>query len=193
MKRNLLGAAAIAVLAIAGCAGGGGVPSPQLTFSNYAPIQLNVQSATVGESYLVPNDPKDISGQFVIAPAEAVKRYAANRFNARGTGNGSFTIVIEDARVHLRQIAQNNKVLQWADVGTEDEYRVHMQLRVTPQPDGFNGRMGATTIKMDRTLIMPSSVTLTEREMRQVKFLEKLIADIDVRINETLDATPSIR
>lgn len=193
MKKSLLGACALAVLAVAGCSNITASPAPQLTFSNYQTQSLNVASATVEEAYIMPNDNQDVSSQFVIAPSEAVKRYAAKRFAAKGSGNGFFTIAIEDARVHLRQIDQQNKALQWSGVGKEDEYHVYLQLRVTPQPDGFTGRMGATTIKMDRTLVMPSSVTLAEREIKQVQFLEKLIADVDVKIQGALDAAPAIR
>ncbi|PZQ48090.1 MAG: hypothetical protein DI551_02120 [Micavibrio aeruginosavorus] len=193
MKKILLGAAAVALLGAGACTINGAKPAPQLSFANYQPVTLNVMSADVVESFNNANDAQDVSSQFVITPAEAVRRYAGNRWKASGSGDGTFTIVIEDSRVHVRQIPQNNKVLKWADAGTEDEYHVYLGLRVTPQPSGFNGRMGPTTIKMDRTLVMPSSVTLEEREMRQVAFLEKLIADVDVRINDAVNAAPAIR
>ncbi len=192
MKKQLMTAAAIAILAVTGCAAGEGMPSPKLTFANYQPVRLNVKSADVVENYSNVNDPQDVSSQFVVTPVEAVKRYAARRFAASGSGTGQFTIEITDSRVHLRQIKQDSKVLAAMDAGTEDEYHVWLALRVTPQPDGFNGRMGATTIKMDRTLVMRSSVSLAERELKQVQFLEQLIADLDVKINDTIHATPAI-
>lgn len=193
MRKTLLGAVALGVLAVAGCTNIAASPAPQLSFENYTPQSLNVASVGVEDAYILPDDKQDVSGQFVVSPAEAVKRYAAKRFQARGAGNGFFTIAIEDARVHFRQIEQQNKTLKWADIGTEDEYRVFLQLRVTPQPDGFNGRMGPTTIKMERTLIMKSGVTLEEREDKQIAFLEKLIADVDAKIQTALDAAPAIR
>lgn len=193
MRKTLLSAVALGVLAVAGCTNITASPAPQLSFENYVPQSLNVASVGVEDAYIMPNDTQDVSGQFVVSPADAVKRYAAKRFQARGAGNGFFTIAIEDARVHFRQIDQENKTLKWADIGKEDEYRVMLQLRVTPQPDGFNGRMGATTIKMERTLIMKSGVTLEEREDKQIAFLEKLIADVDAKIQTALDSTPAIR
>lgn len=194
MKKILMTAAAVAVLAggVAACANRGASTAPQLTFANYAPLTLNVQSSNVTEAYTNPNDPDDVSSQFVLAPAEAIKRYAANRFRASGTGNGQFTIEIQDSRVHLRQIKQQSKVLAAMDAGTEDEYHVWLQLRVISTPSGFNGSQ-STTIKMDRTLVMRSSVTLAEREMKQVQFLEQLVSDVDKRVNESLDQTPAIR
>jgi hypothetical protein len=182
---------AAAVTLLAGCAAPGS-PSPQLTFANYEPVSLNVQTVAVTEAYINPNDPDNIASQFVLPPSEAVKRYAANRFKESSRADGEFAIAIEDARVHMRQIKQDSKVLQWSGVGQEDEYRVMLQLKVTSQPSGFKGRQ-TTTVKMDRTLVMPSSVTLSEREMRQTQFLEKMIADVDARINEALDQTPAIR
>ncbi len=189
MKQYLLCAGAIAMLA--GCAVPA-APAPQLTFANYAPVRLNAASADVQEAYISPNDPQDVAGQFVLPPADAVKRYAANRFNAAGGGSGVFSIVIEDARVHLKGLSQQNKVLNWSGVGKEDEYRVLLQLKIVMQPDGMSGRQ-STSIKMDRTLVMPASVTLAERDERQTKFLEKLIADVDARINEALDQAPAMR
>lgn len=193
MRHKLLGAAALAVLAVAGCTNIAASPAPQLSFENYPAIPLNVATANVEEAYILQGDKQDVSSQFVVSPAEAVRRYAAKRFQARGTPGGYFTISIEDARVHFQQIAQNNKALKWADIGTEDEYRVFLQLRVTPQPDGFNGRPGPITIKIERTLVMKSSVTLKEREDRQIAFLEKLIADVDGKIQVALDQVPAIR
>lgn len=190
MKNILLSFAAIGTLAA--CTYAHPNASPQLTFSQYTPMNLNAQNVGVEEAYIQPNDPQDVSGQFVLAPSEAIKRYAANRFHSSGATTGSFSVVIEDARVHMRQIDQRNKVLEWSGVGKEDEYRLMMQLRVVAQPDGFNGRQ-STTIKMDRTLIMPSSIDLAERELRQTQFLEKLISDVDARVEEAIAQTPAIK
>lgn len=180
------------VLALGACTVAHPESTPQLTFANYAAQSLNVASSSVVESFKGKQVQGDISSQFVMAPNEAVQKYAANRFKSANAADGSFVLDIQDSFVTMRQIEQQNKVLEWADVGKEDEYRIFLQVQVVAQPSGFQGRQ-ATTIKFDRTLVMPSSVTLAEREMRQTKFLEKLIADLDARVNEALDQTPAIR
>ena len=195
MKNRFLLYSAIASLGlfyVSGCTTAHPTQSPQLTFENYAPISLNVLATNIQESYKNKIDEKDVSGQFVLAPSEAIKKYAQNRFKAAGAGDGQFTIDIQESFVHMRQIEQKNVVLEWADVGKEDEYRIYIQVNVVAQPPGFKGRQ-STTIKMDRTLIMPSSVTLAQREMRQTKFLETLISDLDKRVNDAIDQTPAIR
>ncbi len=190
MKSRLLGFAAVCVLGA--CTYAHPEQSPQLTFSQFAPIVLNAQNVGIQEGYRGVSDAQDVSGQFVLAPSEAVKRYAANRFRAGNAPDGAFTIAIDDARLHLRQIDQKNSVLKWAEVGKQDEYHLFLVVRVLTQPSGFNGQQ-TTTIRMDRTLVMPSSVNLAEREMRQTKFLEQLITDLDKRVNDAIDQTPAIR
>ena len=192
MKKSLLLTAAILALASCETSHPGGMPAPQLTFAQFTPQTLNVQSATVSEAYEITNDPKDISGQFVISPAEVVKRYAAQRYQASGAADGQFSILIEDARVHMREDKEKSKVLSSLDVGTDDLYELFLRLRVSPEPAGFNGRQ-ATIIKMERSLVMPSSVSIADREIRQTKFLEQLITDLDKKIQDVLDQTPAIR
>lgn len=190
MKTRLLGFAAVCVLGA--CTYAHPEQSPQLTFSQFAPIVLNAQNVGIEEGYRGVTDSDDISGQFVLAPSEAVKRYAANRFRPGSAPDGVFTIAIDDARMHLRQLDQKNSVLKWAEVGQQDEYHLYLKVRVLLQPSGFNG-VQTTTIRMDRTLVMPSSVTLADREMRQTKFLEQLITDLDKRVNDAIDQAPAIR
>jgi len=191
-KRYLL--SAVAILALSACASTAhveGAPSPRMTFENFAPMTLNVQAVDV-RGAAIQADPKDVSSQFVIPPDEAIRQYAARRFAAAGMGNGQFTLEIQDSRVHFRQIQEDNKVLSWSGIGQEDEYRVFMKVLVTPVPDGARGH-ASTLLTMERTLVMPSSVALAEREMRQIKFMEKMIADLDASIQKTLDAVPAIR
>lgn len=187
--------AAVASIALYGCASTahvGGEPAPRMAFENFAPITLQAQSSTVVENYEVRNDPKDVSGQFVVPPSEAVKQYVAKRFPANGMGNGRFLVEIEDARVHLDTIKQQSKVLSWSGVGQEDQYRVFLRLKVTPTPDQVSAT-GSTIIRHERTLVMPSSVTLAEREMRQLQFLEKLMLDVDTAIVKLIETMPSMR
>lgn len=194
MKRKILLSSCLVAISLfgAGCAISHPAKPPQLTFANYTPIILNVQTPTVLETFKSKTDTADVSGQFVMSPSEAFKTYAASRFKGGGAMGGEFTLDIQESFVHITQIEQDSKVLRATGFGKEDQYRVYMQVNVAVQPSGFNGRQ-STTIKMDRTLVMPSSVTLQERDMRQTRFLEKLIHDLDKRVNEAIDQTPAIR
>lgn len=193
MKKTLM-MAAVAAVTLYACTGvrHPGQPMPKLTFENYQPVMLNVQNSTVVEAYAGQADPQDIAGQFVVPPADAVKQYAAKRFPANGMGDGHFTITIEDARVHMRSIDEKNRVLSWASIGKEDEYRVFLRLKVSPVPNGTRSS-ASTILKFDRTLVMPSSVPVAEREERQLKFLEKLMKDVDASIMNALNDLPNIK
>ncbi len=194
MKKFLLLSSCFIIVGfgVNGCAISQPSAPPQLTFANYAPVYLNVSQVQILDGFRGKSNSSDVSGQFVMPPNEAIKTYASRRFQNNGMGDGQFILDIEESFVNFRQIKEDSKVLRATGFGTEDEYRVFVQVRVTAQPSGFNGRQ-STTIKMDRTLVMPSSVTLAERDMRQTKFLETLISDLDKRVNEAIDLTPAIR
>ncbi len=167
-----------------------GMPGPAMTFQNYEPLRLNVQDVVVESTYNPAADPKDISTQFVMRPDDALKSYGTRRFTAKGV-SGHFTMTIEDARVYQKELPQDNRVLKWSGVGQEDEYEVNTRVKISPVPDGAI-QAPSTTIKITRTLVMPSKVSLAEREMRQTEFLEKLIRDIDSQIVKTLNDMPGL-
>lgn len=192
--RGFLFSSALGLLMLSGCAMSSpeGKPAPRLGFEQYQTQSLHVAQIGLTERYLVENDPNDVAGQFVIAPNEAIKQYVARRFASNGMGAGRFDVVIRDARVHLNALKQDNKVLQWSGIGQEDEYKVSLEVDIVTLPDGVMGAQ-KSTIKMSRTLVMPSSVPLSDREQRQLNFMEKLIRDVDAAIQKILDDIPSIR
>lgn len=161
-----------------------GGPMPQLTFANMAPVQVDAGKIDFILNTDRAADPADVSSRFVMNPVEALRRYTAQRYVAAGSGQ-TLRIVVEESSVHVREIPQKNKTLQWADIGTEDEYEVNMIVRAVPV--SYGGQEGTSMQwKYRRTLVMPQSVSLAERESRQLAFLEKLIADIDASMMEGL-------
>ncbi len=168
-----------ALTLLAGCSSTNldGRPMPEFAYQGMRPVALNVSAVDFVLNYNPGADPKDVSGRFVISPTEALRRYTAQRYTAAG-GTQTLRVMVDDASMHLRQIQQKNSALKWADIGTEDEYELNMTVRALPvRSDGTEGT--SMQWKFRRTLVMPQSVSLAEREKRQVEFLDKLIADID--------------
>lgn len=180
MKKPIQILSAVAALSLlAGCSSTNldGRPMPEFAYQTMRPVALNVNSVDFVLNYNPGADPQDVSGRFVISPTEALRRYTAQRYTAAG-GTQTLRIMVDDASMRLREIKQKNSALKWADIGTEDEYELNMTVRVLPvRSDGTEGT--SMQWKFRRTLVMPQSVSLVEREKRQVEFLDKLIADID--------------
>lgn len=178
--------AAVAVLAGCSSTNLDGRPAPQMAFETLTPVPLRVENVDFVLNYNPGADKEDISGRFAISPTEAMRRYTARRYQAMG-GDQTLRVMVEQASMHLREIKQKNSALKWADIGTEDEYELNMTVRVVPiRADRTEGT--SAQWKFRRTLVMPQSVSLAEREKRQIAFIEKLIADIDASMMPALSS-----
>lgn len=176
--------AAVAVLAGCSSTNLDGRPGPQFAFENLTPVPLRVSSVDFVLNYNPGADPQDISSRFTVSPTDALRRYTASRYNAVG-GEQTLRVAVDQASLHLREIQQKNAALKWADIGTEDEYELNMTVRAVPiRADRTEGT--SMQWKFRRTLVMPQSVSLAEREKRQIAFLEKLMADIDASMMPAL-------
>src|SRR5690606_14489426 len=102
-----------------------------------------------------------------------------------GSDKDSLKITIEDGRVTMREIRQANSLLSAVDLGTQDEYTVRMKVKIQPFSTGNIPGAGIEH-RFERTLVMPQNVSLAEREMRQVQFVERMIADMDDKIMASL-------
>lgn len=175
----------LTVIILTGCAPSRGLPSPDLTFENYPTQNLTASYITVERPYDPFRDKQDVAMQMAVPPHVALERYLHKRFKADGSNTDSLKITIEDGRTTLREIKQDNKYLSMADIGTQDEYTIRMRVKIQPFSAGKIPGAGIEH-RFERTLVMKQNVSLAEREMLQVKFIEKMIADMDQKITASL-------
>lgn len=188
----LLGASLLCVSACSTTPAAQKNPVPELSFTNISPYHVDVLRVEVENLYQPGSDPKDVATSFPVQPDIAVKRYAENRLQAAGQ-RGGLKFIIEDARIHQRQFEQDNKVVNWMGAGKQDQYEIFLRLKLYYTDDvGLQeGRQG--TLNFNRTLTMPASVSLAERELRQLKFLEQLMQDVDASVSKALAERFSMR
>lgn len=162
-----------------------GKPLPELTFTNITPYHVQASHVEVETKYTPGADPKDVASTFAVSPDVAVRRYAENRLQPGGQPGG-FKFVIEDARVYQTVIKPDNKVVNWVGAGNQDQYELFLKLSLyyTDDVGMQSGRKGE--MSFNRTLTMPSSVSLSEREARQMEFLDMLMKDVDVAVMKAL-------
>ncbi len=162
-----------------------GQPIPALTFEHMAPLFLNVGHVSVENAYDPQIDPADISSRFPVPPDIALRRYAEARLQAQGVGGDTLKFIIEDARVHQDVIAPDNVLLNWMGSGGEDRYTVLLKLRMyTVSPEGGEGAHSILTFQ--RSLQIPESASLGEREHKQFRFMESVMGDVDRGVSEVL-------
>lgn len=158
---------------------------PELSFTNISPYHVEASRVDVENKYVPGADPKDISSTFPVSPDIALRRYAENRLQPGGQP-GALKFIIEDARVYKTLIAPDNKVVNWMGAGNQDQYEVFLKLNLfyANELGMQQGRQGV--LNFNRTLTMPASVSLAERELRQLKFLELLMKDVDAAVSKAL-------
>ncbi len=175
----LLGTAACSTTAVAPR-----TAAPELTFTEISPYMVEAALVDVQTTYQPGADPRDISSRFPVPPDIALKRYAENRLKPGGL-QGQMDFVIEDARVYLQTIKPESTVANWVGAGEQDQYELFIRVRLREtQPGGLPGRQAVLTF--NRTLTMPASASLDDREYRQVVFLDALMKDIDAGVTRAL-------
>lgn len=160
-------------------------PQQELSFTNISPYHVEASRVEVENQYVPGADAKDISSTFPVSPDIALRRYAENRLQPGGT-TGALKFVIEDARVYQTVIKPDNSVVNWMGAGNQDQYEVFLKVSLyyTDEIGKQSGRKGV--LNFNRTLTMPASVSLAEREQRQLQFLEQLMKDVDVSVSKAL-------
>lgn len=180
--------ATVSVLSVTACTSAptsASGPSPELSFTNITPYHVDAARVDVENTYVPGSDPKDIASTFPVSPDVAVRRYAENRLQPGGQ-RGALKFIIEDARVYQTEIVPDNKVVNWMGAGKQDQYEIFLKLKLHYTDDlGMQeGRQGE--ISFNRTLTMPASVSLAEREKRQLEFLDQLMKDVDASVSKAL-------
>ena len=168
----------IAVVALSAC--GMTVPQagmPDLSFRQIQPVYVAASQVNVVSQYNPSADHKDISAILSVPPDLALKRYAENRFRANGTP-GQFRFLIEDAGVHQNEVYPDNKMLKWMRVGKVNELEVSLRVRVASISAGQT-QGPETSYGMRRTIQLPSSLSIADREMKQMAFIKEVIDELD--------------
>lgn len=174
-----------AVLLLSGCAVNPSGPSPDLTFDHVPKQTLIASHVTVERTYDPFADSKDIAMNMAVPPHVALERYLNQRFRADGSQTDSVKFTIEEGKVTQREIRQDNRMLSAVNVGTQDEYTLRMKVKIQPFSTG-NVPGAGIEHRFERTLVMPQNISLADREMRQVQFVEKMIQDMDAKIVSSL-------
>lgn len=163
-------------------------PQQELSFTNVPPYHVNAARVEVETRYVAGADPKDVASSWAVSPDVAVRRYAENRLQPSDMPGqtGALKFVIDDARVYKTMIQPDNKVVNWVGAGNQDQYEMFLKLAIyyTDDVGMQTGRKGE--LSFNRTLTMPASVSLAEREKRQLQFLEQLMKDVDVAVAKAL-------
>ncbi len=147
-----------------------GKPLPDITYSHLTPLMVNDGAVEIKRSYALknPQEKRSESIDFVMPLDVVLSRYLQNRFVTTGDIKGG---VIDMERVDTLYHKASNRI-------DDDIYQVDILISITPS------NATPTTLTMKKSLPLKQSYTLAEREFRQFEFIELIISELDVTIND---------
>lgn len=161
-----------------------GKPMPELTFQHIAPFAVNVGAVEVENRYDSSSDPNDVSSSFPTPPDILLRRYAENRLQPAG-GEGVLKFIIEGVNVHHSLVQPAGNLSQWMGINRKDLYEVNMKIRMYElSPEGREGTH--SILNMERSIAIPQSYSVADKEREKFNFLELLMKDVDTAVIQAL-------
>lgn len=149
------------------------------TFAHVAPIDVAASNVSVTDEYTPPLKLPNIEHTLVNPPYRAAYNLARRTFNATGA-NDELAIVIRDAKIvrSLDVDSQTGNYSIWHDP-TMDVYkgyvRADMILKQSVPP---YGTLGNGEVKVNRTLKLPKTISLANRDIALNRMVEEMMADL---------------
>ena len=177
----------VSPFAVTGCsstAGLHGKPLPDMTFEHVEPLPLKVATVEVINKYSPGGDEQDVSASLPTPPDIALRRYAERRLQNDDVA-GALKFVIEDAYVHHKEIVPEKGIMSWMKSEAKDIYNVVMKIRMySLDAQGLQSDHSILTFR--RSITIPQSYSLSEKEYEQFKFIEDMVAEVDGVVTSTL-------
>ena len=175
-----------------------GKPPAQMTFEHIKPFPLYVASYEIRDNHKNMDmsskvkikgelsEPEDNNGNadFAASVATTVNDYLNSRFSAVGN-NGKFLVILREAYVSHYVLPAENKIGAMLNVGNQDRYEMKVVLDLSVFGVGKYEEK-ERVITASRIIDISEFVSLAERERLQMAALDRLIDDIDGKIQDIL-------
>lgn len=163
-----------------------GQPQPSLTFENYQPIDLNVDTYSVITNYEASRETNDRSSYFPVTPLNGIEMYLNKRFRASEVSAGEhFYVTILDASLPYKLINSENMFLSALDLNQKEEYTINYVLKLEKlNEDGVS--QISTVMRYKKSEQFDRSLSLSELEQAYLTFLEGAIAELDDAIIKSM-------
>jgi hypothetical protein len=177
MNRQFLLSVA-AALALTGCASvAPSAGGPDMTFSQYAPVDLNIGNVQVVNNTAASGNPR-------VSPSVALQNYANRRLRAGGT-NGTLVFEIQQASLTTREVPRTGKVAEAFTLANPLEYTVTMRVGLNA-----NNRTTLPDVKaaftLERKLTLPGGTSLADRDSQLNDLITGMIYDVDKAVGQNL-------
>lgn len=157
---------------------------PEMTFKHLPVLKFNVAAIDIIEEFRSSGQEPNVEQRWPVPPAEAAKRWAADRLQAVGRA-GSLTVLVQDGAVIERKIPKSGGLTGLVKIEQTEEYTA--TVAVTIQVRRQDGSVAASATAMARRLrTTPENLSVTERRRIWYDMAEQLMADFNAEIEPRL-------
>lgn len=174
--------AAVAALALSACQSAPSRPPVRpVGFTNFAPIVLNVATVDVVDQRRA-GGAATVDGRIPVPPAEAVRRWAAERLQAGGR-QGRVRVVIKDASVVETQLPRTGGVQGYFTNQQAQRYDGRIEVEVAGEVPGDTSFRGFTRATVTNSTTVPENITLADREATLQEMTRAMAEDLNARLD----------
>ena len=179
-------AAALLTLGVAlgGCASQVPVKPAAVSFADRPTIDLDVAVIDVIDQYHPPMAKPNVEHLAPNSPGQAVRRWAAERLRAVGTG-GSAQVIVMDASIVESQLAREQGLTSYFTTQQSQRYDGRIEVKIVCQSPA-SGLTGYAQAMASRSSTVPEDVSLASREETWDKLVRGMMEDLDNRLGHAV-------
>lgn len=194
-SRRFVLAAGLAALSLAACQS---APPPRpaprpIDFSAFAPIVLNAGAIDVVDAFRAMGG-THVEQRSAVPPAEAVRRWVAQRLQAAG-GPGRVRVTIRDASIVEIQLPKTGGVTGYFTNDQAQRYDGRIEVEVTGDLPGETSFHGVTKVTVTRSQTVPENISLADRENTFLEITNAMMDELNARLDAGIrkDLAPMVR
>ena len=158
-----------------------------LTFQHKTPIRLDVRDIVVEQAYQAPLESPNVDHDFPVKPVDAAVQWAEDRLVAAGATRTA-TFVVREASVVETPLPQAGGLEGMLTTEQSERYEARLEIQIVIRDDR-GWEEGSLVTEVNRTVTVPEDSSLNDREKAWYAMTEKLLADLDRQLAQTIETT----
>jgi len=157
---------------------------PEMTFAHLGPIRLDVADIELVEAHPPPLKHPNVEHLAPTSPADAMRRWAADRLRATG-GAGRAKLTIERADIVETALKKTGGVRGLFTTDQSERYDATLEV-VLEVRDDQGRRSGFAKARASRSRTIAEDASAADRDRLLFRLTEELMADIDRTLEENI-------
>ncbi len=176
------------LLCISACASGTTQPTPlpPLTFSKYAPLNVNVAKIEVMEEYRSPMRTPNVEHLMPYSPADAVQVWVKDRLRASGPDK-LLQVIIKDAKVIETELPKKSGISGFFTNDQDKRYDARVEVELRVYGEAALSEANTETV-VTRTITIPENASVEQRKNAFARMILDLMEVMNANLEKNMFA-----